>query len=294
MNTETNPILPDSKPPPNDHTAEDCQAILRRANGYRFLGLHAEAAAELDTIRPPESWRACVTAVRCSTTFAMGDMLRVVALGCGYMRTPCLPPAFYSLLAIALHNCGRWQEAVETELMRMNQYGATPDDHYGLACYLGKALQIEPALLHLIKGLRGCSDNALKALMDTDLQPFWARLLFTPLTPRMREVLLSPGMVELSRLKVPGRVTLTYDAADRPRLPAGAGRWMEFDGVSYLLTLSPSAPLEVRRRLREWSVSRIRATRRLVRRATERAKAWPDVPAGASSLLPTGLCGGHP
>lgn len=287
MSTEPNRLnAPETKAPRSEYAADECQRIMRRAHGFYELGLYADAAAELETIQPSAASRMRVARVRSLTAYAMGDMPRVVALGNDYRTVPGQPASFYSALAIALHNCGRWQEAVEAEEMRMRQYGATPDDYYGLACYYGKALQMEPALLHLAKGLHGHAPNCLKALVDSDLQPFWARLPFSRLTPRMQEVLRSPAFMALSRTLLTAQTKFNFDAVDRPRLPAGVGRWMEFDQGSYLLELSPSAPPGIRRRLHEWSLGRARATRHLVRRAVQRALPFAKAHAIGLQRLP--------
>ena len=295
MNTDpTQTNAPDWKPPPAAHTAEECQSLMQRAHGFYQLGLYADAAAELEEIRPPEAWRAPVANVRCLTAYAMGDMPRVVALGNEYRHTAGLPENFYSVLGIALHNCGRWQEAVDAEKMRMCQYGETPSGHYGIACFYGKALQIEPALMHLFKALRGCPDYRIKALVDSDLRPFWTRLPFVPLTPPMKEVLYSPVFCGLRRTKLTAAVTLEFDAAERATLPAGFGPWLEFDQVSYLLELSPSAPKHIRRRFMEWGLNRARATLRLVRRAMQRVmppQPSPEQRAGHLNPSPVPLPG---
>ena len=273
MNENRTAMKPaDFRPQAEVTIANECQALIERAHGFYLLGLYAEAAQELAAISPPEHWQVRVASLKCRVAFAMGDMQTVVALGSGYHRTPGQPASFYSVIAIALHNCGRWREAVEAEEMRMSQYGATPDDHYGLACYYGKALQMEPALLQLAKGLRDHAPNRLKALVDTDLQPFWTRLPFTPLTPRMKEVLYSPTICALRSTSLSGAIALQFDAAERASLPAGFGRWLEFDQVSHLLKLSPSAPAGVRQRFTEWGRNRALATLRLVRRAMQRVR----------------------
>ena len=276
MNTEPrNNFRADPLPDPAMDDA-DYQKVLDAARAYCDLGLFAEAEAELISINVPTRWHDRFESARCGVAYAVGDLEKVIGLGFARCHREALqPPNDYIMLATALHTAGRWREAVVINQLKIHRHGARPSDYYGIACYYGRALQMEKTLSNLVTGL-GDYPNYLKALVDSDLQPFWTRLASLKHTPEVLEALRSPALSGLSRMTLRETTGLVWDPLDTQALPPGFGRWIVTGPDSLNRMLSDGAPAQVKLRFKQWILARARANQHILRQAVQAARLHYD------------------
>lgn len=240
---------------------------IRAAGGYFQLGMFAEAESALDAILVPPSWRPYLDSARCQLAYALGKMERVVEFGAPHCKGSETHPLLFNLVAIALHHMGRWQEAVAMMQLFMRHYQPHSAAQYGIACYLGRALQMNKALTFLEKAVGSDGSLRRKALIDSDFQPFWSRLAHEPLTPEMKLTLTSDSLREMATMKLHELREFTWDIPDKQKLPAVFGKWMRVNPVMLHLEMAAATPPAIKRHFAEWTLSRARASQRLLRRA---------------------------
>jgi hypothetical protein len=244
---------------------------IRAAGGYFQLGMFAEAESALDAIPVPPDWLPYLDGARCQVAYALGKMERVIEFGARHCTGAETHPLLFHLVAIALHQTGRWREAVEMMWLFSRHFLPCSSTRYGIACYLGRALEMERALMFLETAIEFDQSYQRKALIDTDLQPFWARLAQETLTPRMRRILTSHSFRRLASIPLRDTREFTWDIADRKALPAAFSKWMRVNPAKLRLEMAAATPIAIKRHFAEWTLSRARASQRLLRRAIQRA-----------------------
>lgn len=191
-------------------------------------------------------------------------------------------PALYDIVAIALHQCGLWQDALATLDLKSRHHPRGADDWYDVACFCAKAGRTGQALLALQTALCGSRFYQRRALEDTDLQPLWPRLAQVQLTPAMILALVSGALSDSAKLNLEANSACTWDPSDRASVPSSFRPWMTFNAATLNLEMVATAPAQCRKRFKAWKLGRARATQRLMRRAMQRAKSLVgELPAGA-------------
>lgn len=151
----------------------ETQRALHAADGYLFLGLPAEAFAELSTISEEEAEGASVMLARIRVLLHMKRWREAERLS---SRGSNLHPGeeeFTVQLAFALHQMRKGEKAVEVLLAAPEWIRRTGILHYNLACY--------EARLGDLKTARQCINAAIQinaamkknAQKDPDLQALW-------------------------------------------------------------------------------------------------------------------------
>lgn len=251
---------------------DDLCMILARSEGYYRLGLFAEADAELDEANIPPESRARLLPLRCMIARAAGDPLKVVAHGHAPALEGTPAPRVYALVAAALNERGDSEAALTVTRKKIEKCGGTPGDRYDLACFNCRAGHFREALCELRTSLHNDLQRQSKALIDSDLQPLWARLPHEPLSAEIAAALRDPVFNVVAGLNPKCALREPWDAADRHALPAAFGRWMVYNPQIVGMEMNPAAPERLRRGFKRWTVARARSSQRLLRRALRRVQ----------------------
>ena len=155
--------------PPSPET----QRVLQAADGYLFLGLPADALAELDSLSTGEKHTSAVLLGRIRVLLHLRQWSAAERLSAQGMKLYQEENEFTVQRAFALHQLAKGEEAFRILLAAPEWIRRTGILHYNLACY--------EARLGDLKTARRCIDAAIEmnaamkknARTDPDLTALW-------------------------------------------------------------------------------------------------------------------------
>lgn len=147
---------------------------LRYATGFISLGLHADAAAELDAIRPGDQDTLPVLGLRAHLCAETRDWSGAAALGATLChRAPC-EAGHWIQWAYAVRRHTGIPAAREILLHALERHPREPILPFNLACYEAQLGNLHVARDHLRKACALLPDCREMALADSDLEPLHA------------------------------------------------------------------------------------------------------------------------